>query len=64
MSDIPKIKSYEDYDVLQGKNEASRETWKTGTFHSSDSSDPIFAVKVGALETSADKLSVPTGDPK
>jgi len=58
MAAIPKIKSYEDYDVLQGVNEASRETWKTSTFMDStmNGDDAIFKIKANVMEASGSEL--------
>jgi len=55
---MPKIKSYEDFDVLQGVNEASRETWKGSTFMDStkNGDDAIFKIKAMAMEGSASEL--------
>jgi hypothetical protein len=55
---IPKIMSYEDYDVLQGVPEATREEWKVGTFHNSEMNgdDVIFKVKAAVMEASPEEL--------
>lgn len=55
---VPKIMSYEDYDVLQGVPEATREEWKVGTFHNSEQNgdDVIFKIKANVMEAVPEEL--------
>jgi hypothetical protein len=52
-SGVPKVVSYEDFNVLNGKGGLSREVYKESTFHTSDKEegDPQFRLKAELMET-------------
>jgi len=57
-SGVPKVVSYEDFDVLNGKGGLSRDAYKESTFHTSDKEegDPQFQLKASLMETTGAEI--------
>lgn len=55
----PSVKSYEDFDVFNGKGGVSRSEGKAATFHSGSQSegDAVFNHKAELMEASGSELS-------
>ena len=57
-SGIPKVVSYEDFDVLNGKGGLSRDAYKESTFHTSgkEEGDPQFQLNASLMEATGAEL--------
>lgn len=57
-SGIPSRTTFEDFDVLTGKADASKDEYFKSTFHTSsmNGDDPIFKAKATLLESSASEI--------